>query len=225
MKATFFEELRFGRHLIAFAKDPSDLERIRKLGDIAGNLRDRRAAQAVVAFAMQDVGYRRMNQEGYEVPTPNLGLLAQLPTESFGYAYAKHFRDNELSVDFMNRSSIQDPATQFLSDRVHLTHDIVHVIAGYGTDKVGELAVQAFCLGQLPSGIHAAIIAAGLLNLLREDLALIPDAFDAMSESYERGKRAHFLLGVRWEDHWEEPLDSLRRRLDVSARHLREVAA
>lgn len=82
MKTTFVEELKFGRHLIAFAKNPGDLDRIRKLGNIAGNLRDQRAAHAVVEHAMKNAGYRRLYEGGYSPDPPDLKKLATLPQDT-----------------------------------------------------------------------------------------------------------------------------------------------
>lgn len=125
----------------------------------------------------------------------------------------------------MSRSKIKSPATQFLSDRVHFTHDIVHVLTGYGTDKCGELAVQAFCLGQMPSGIHLAIITAGLVNILREDLELIPEAFEAISHAYLRGQHTSFILGVPWEELWHRSLSGLQKNMKLSDTLFQQVAA
>ena len=36
----------------------------------------------------------------------------------------------------------------FVSHRLHETHDIIHVLTGFGTDLVGEMGLQAFALAQ-----------------------------------------------------------------------------
>ena len=38
---------------------------------------------------------------------------------------------------------------------------------------------------------------------------------DAFCEGYHNGRAAHFLLEVRWEQLWSEPLDSLRQRFGI----------
>jgi len=35
-------------------------------------------------------------------------------------------------------------------------------------------------------------------------------------DAYLRGKRAQFLLAIRWEDLWAEPLEPLRERLGIA---------
>ena len=41
---------------------------------------------------------------------------------------------------------------------------------------------------------------------------LLPFVMDTVAEGWMRGRRADMLIGIRWEDHWAEPLEELRVR-------------
>lgn len=215
MKTTLMEELQFARHLLAFAKRPDELDHLRKLGNVAANLRDNSAGVALLALAMEDHGFLSLYKQEYYAEAPDLDSLLELPPDSLGYAFATHIRENNLDVEFVGATRSKHPGTQFLAERVRRTHDIVHVLTGFGADKPSEMGVQAFCVAQLPSGIHAAIIAGGLLHALREDLSLIEPVFEAIERGLFLGKRSRFVLGVNWEERWAEPLDQVRAQMGI----------
>lgn len=103
-------------------------------------------------------------------------------------------------------------AIAYLAQRLRQSHDIWHVLTGYGVDVPGEAALQAFTYGQLKTPAPALTAFAGAVICLRRGFLR---ALPAMYRALRRGKRASFLLAVRWEDHWADSLASLRARLGI----------
>jgi ubiquinone biosynthesis protein COQ4 len=89
------------------------------------------------------------------------------------------------------------------------SHDLWHVVTGYGPDVGGEIALQAFTWGvtRMPSARMIAVL--GSLRHARHDIGIIRRAIAAA----RRGRRARFLPTVRWEDHFERPLSDVQREL------------
>jgi ubiquinone biosynthesis protein COQ4 len=143
----------------------------------------------------------------------DLDALARLPAGTLGHEYVKFLRANGLSPDiFHARHNLGHPEVTYLHKRARQTHDLWHVLGGFGADITGEVEVQAFTYAQI-GALGALLIVAG--GTLRAGLGA-PRLFARARAAYARGRAASFLLVVAWEDHWAEPLAALR------ARYLRE---
>jgi len=89
--------------------------------------------------------------------------LARLSGDSFGRAYLAYLDANGFAPDGLlevqHRVRRQwereagvpslDPARAWFRDRTILSHDLFHVLTGYGTDELGEATLLAFSLAQL----------------------------------------------------------------------------
>ena len=101
-----------------------------------------------------------------------------------------------------------DPLRRWLSDRLTVSHDLWHVLAGYDATPPGESALMGFSLPQrandraLPIFI-AMSVASGKLR-----------AAEAMA-AIRRGLRAVYLVAEPMEDLLPLPLDAVRARLRI----------
>jgi ubiquinone biosynthesis protein COQ4 len=101
-----------------------------------------------------------------------------------------------------------DPLRQWLSDRLTVSHDLWHVLAGYDATPPGESALMGFSLPQrandraLPIFITMSV-SSGKLR-----------ARDA-ARAIRRGLSASYLVEERFEDLLPHPLDAVRKRLGI----------
>lgn len=203
------------------ARDPQQTQYVFMMGraqdDIAegermrGRIRD--------PFAAEEL--ERMWRTQFATARYDVGALIQLPAETLGGAYARHMTANGLQPDYYAEVAPRH-RLQFLRLRIHKTHDIWHVLSGFGTDEFGEVGLQGFYFAQFTNG-QSAIIGAGaiLKSVLRGRFGDLERHVDAFCEGYCNGKRARSLLAVKWEDLWAEPVDSLRERFSISLPKLR----
>ena len=217
MSTTLVEELSLARHLLAFTLDPSRLDRLERLADVACNLEDPRPSREVVEHALRDAGYRDLAGRGYRPPLPDIDRLAALAPGTLGHAFAAHMRAARLQIGFYRPTRSVHPGVGYLAERQVRTHDIFHVLTGYDTTPHGELALQAFSIAQLPSPINVAILVAGLVHLLRKAPSTLGVAMDGIASAHSCGHSARFLLGLPWEEQWECGLDALRRDVRLPA--------
>ncbi len=94
------------------------------------------------------------------------------------------------------------------------THDIVHVLTGFGTDGPGELGLQAFNLAQNRSPLAAMLIFGGILKGLQDDEPLEP-LLTALARGFDLGLRAPCVIASKLEDGWELPLGEWQRQLGL----------
>ncbi len=100
--------------------------------------------------------------------------------------------------------------------RYAVTHDIFHLLLGFDTTWAGEIGVLAFAAAQGYSrSLRVGLFLARVLYPVfapRQFLTIRENA----RRGWARGKQAAFLLGVRFEERWETPLEALKRELRVA---------
>ncbi len=97
--------------------------------------------------------------------------------------------------------------------RIRDTHDIWHILTGYGRDALGELCLVAFSYAQTRSLGWAVIAVGGALRARREEGGKA--AVKAVREAYRRGQTARWLPGQDFEVLLQLPLDVARARLNL----------
>jgi ubiquinone biosynthesis protein Coq4 len=203
--------LRIARAVKSAARlmtNPSRLDQVFELADAA--VKPEFLAQVAEAVAKDSAGARALEER------PRLSVvlieLRKLPRGTLGREYAEHMIENGLDPASIPSLPAND---RFAYIRAHLyeTHDVWHVVTGFGTDVAGELGLQAFYLAQMPARLSVALVAGGLLNALFFHFDERDARMDAITRGWLLGKRAKPLFGVRWDELWSTPLDEVRKLL------------
>lgn len=143
---------------------------------------------------------------------------------SVGAAYRDFLDATGFSADGLVAVSMAEGAFQDISlehpyawmgRRERDIHDLWHVLTGYQADEhLGEACLTGFSYAQT-GGLGWAFIAFGAaLKSLR--ITGKTDFFKAVIEGYKRGKQAGWLHGEDYETLLAEPLDQVRRRLNIT---------
>jgi ubiquinone biosynthesis protein COQ4 len=91
------------------------------------------------------------------------------------------------------------------------SHDLWHIVTGYGRDLVGEAALLAFTYQQTRNRGIGFIVFVAYIKAGRA----CPEHRRLIRDGYLRSKRASWLPGADWESLLEEPLDVVRETLGV----------
>ncbi|MCJ8279175.1 MAG: Coq4 family protein [Rivularia sp. ALOHA_DT_140] len=171
------------------------------------------------AKVSEEVADKLQNVAGYH-PKIDLDKLIEYPEGSFGREYAEHMKTNNLQP--LNVSSeLEDIAQRnVFALRYVINHDIFHILLGFDTSYAGEIGVLAFAatqnyskslkIGFLFAKILYPIIAPGQIK------AIIAN----QKKGQELARNAKFLLGYRFEEHWDEPLNKIREDLGLPQIHI-----
>ena len=111
--------------------------------------------------------------------------------------------------------STENDEIAYLRKRARQTHDIHHVVLGFPAIDSGEMAISAFYLAQHNVPLSALLIGFGFLYAILQEPERIEELMNAIQLGWQIGKKTRKLLGVRWEDYWETPLDEVRQMLGV----------
>lgn len=182
----------------------------------SGNLGDFAILKADALGAKVDpmVESKLQSVIGYHPPI-DLHQLSHYPEGSFGRVYADHMRANQLAPFNISPELEEVAQRNVFALRYVVTHDMFHVLLGFDTSYAGEMGVLAFAAAQ---GYSKALkLSLGFARLLYPMLA--PQQLKAIFTNLHRGQalgqQAEFLLGYRFEDHWEEPINRVRAQLKL----------
>lgn len=195
-------------------RDPDDTKQFFRFMEALGS---RAPAGFTTRFALSRPGARLLAERPSILPLlRDRAMLATLPPNSLGRAYLAFMERDGLTADFLveasNVSSDGDALgddADYIGERLRDTHDLWHVVTGYGGDLLGEAAVLTFTFAQTTNlGIG---VVAGLAAVLADE----PDARRLLLDAFARGMRAAWLPGVEWESLLADDLAAVRLRLRV----------
>ncbi|MDX2097589.1 MAG: Coq4 family protein [Leptolyngbyaceae cyanobacterium bins.59] len=182
--------------------------------DIEEGLHYSPATRFAVNYVKRDPNVAPILQERYLAPAPNLEALLQCSPDSLGYQYATSLIQAGFDPNFYRPIAVKDDTT-YLFMRLRQTHDIWHVITGFGTDVVGELGLKAFEFMQTRRPVAIVLLAGGFLRLLIRCPQSLPELLRQISRGYELGMFAKPLLSQKWEEQWDKSLTQWRRELNI----------
>lgn len=148
--------------------------------------------------------------------------LDAFPAGSVGAAYRDFIRSENLSADGLaaeSRKGVAEGAVEarhpyaWFGRRMRDTHDIWHILTGYGRDALGEACLVAFSYQQT-KGLGWALIAFGALTRAKGRAGKPYRA--AIREGFRRGKACAWLPGEDYERLLAEPLEAARQRLGLA---------
>ncbi|MFM2080209.1 MAG: hypothetical protein RLZZ219_891 [Cyanobacteriota bacterium] len=146
---------------------------------------------------------------------PDIEALRRLPPDSLGRRYADLITQLGYDPEFF-RPRRTDSDARWLTQRIATTHDIHHVVAGFGTEPEGENGVLAITAAQI--GFPAYVLLTGAAGL--GSFRLQTDRFEAISRALTHGqaiaRQARCLALARWEEGWEKPVRVWREELQLS---------
>ncbi len=183
--------------------------------DIEDGLRHVKATELILDHVMKSKGVPEMIAERYLAPPPDIESLDKYPDGSLGKAYARHILDRGFDPDYFRKIEVKDDVDYVLL-RIRQTHDIWHVITGFGTDRIGELGLKGVELAQLRRPMAGVITTGGVLRYLFKDPDELGHVLWAIAHGYRLGCRAGPLLAQKWEEHWDRPLAQWRARLKIT---------
>jgi len=159
--------------------------------------------------------------------------LRRMPAGSLAHAYCDFMEREGLTARGLveefeafeqGREKFNDHVQWYMS-RMRDTHDLQHVLTGYGRDALGEQCVLAFSYSQQPSFGNLFIAYAGGVEIRRQVKSAAP-VLQAVREGQRLGRACPRLVELPVLELLPLPLDEVRRRLHISApRHYAQAHA
>ena len=175
------------------------------------------------AFIQSPAGQRLMANEPY-LPAilDDHATLEALPAGTVGRAYVDFMRREGLSAAGLVEESAKmrrgrpvfDDQLQWYANRLRDTHDLLHILTGYGRDALGEQCVLGFTYGQNRNWGNLFIAYGAGFELKRTVKAGAP-VFAAIREGQRHGHAAATIHEESVIALLAEPIADARRRLRI----------
>jgi ubiquinone biosynthesis protein Coq4 len=205
------QSLRMVAALGEFLQHPDSLESVFA---VSRSLQNSSLSAQMFRHLLADPAMAELVQSNWRPGPINLDALERLPAGSLGQIYASQLRSQGLSpetlIDPRPISSPQD----YVTHRLRETHDIVHVLTGFGIDEASELGLQAFNLAQNRSALAVMLIFGGMLKALQDDEPLEP-LLNALVRGFQMGLKAPCVIARKLEEGWDRPLADWQRELGL----------
>jgi ubiquinone biosynthesis protein COQ4 len=212
-----FKAIGHFRNLIADKEDTAEVFHI------AECLPSKRFNADARAFCASAQGQALMASEPF---LPDLlddhDMLLAMPEGSVAHAYVAFMRAEGLSAaglveeaerPFRDRPRYDDQF-RWYNDRLRDTHDLVHVLTGYGRDALGEQCALGFSSGQYAGLTDVFLSWAGAFELRRRVKIKAP-VLPAVAEARRNGKAAQHIYAQNVRALLAEPLEAARVRMRI----------
>lgn len=147
--------------------------------------------------------------------------LRRTPKGSLAHAYCDFMEAEGLSAaglvaeaERLGRPKYPD-LVQWFMERSRDTHDLFHVLTGYGRDALGEQCVLLFTHGQSPSQGHLLIGYAGAANIKRMVRGSAAPVMGAVRQAHRTGKGGPRLIAQPIRTLLAQPIDEVRDMLRI----------
>lgn len=98
------------------------------------------------------------------------------------------------------------------------THDIYHVVAGFDTDEIGEIGLQAFVIGQTPIPISVMIVSFGLVMISLYQPTNFKYLMSEISRGYRLGSQTSGkFIAQKWDQYWDVQISEIRASLGMNS--------
>jgi ubiquinone biosynthesis protein COQ4 len=210
----FGELLRAANNLKLLAAIGRSGGALNSVADLVDNMIDSPQMVDAVRRFREVPGGAEMLDQRYPPLQPDIDRLIQLPEGSLGRGYAELIRELNYDPEFFRPRPV-DTEAQWLTQRVATTHDIHHVVSGFGTSAAGESGVLAITAAQIGFPAYVLLTTASQLASFRFQIERFEGLSQAVAHGMAIGHQAQCLVAARWEEGWERPIGEWRQQLGI----------
>ncbi len=220
-KAPRIRPIKAARHMRKLLADKEDTEQVFHIMEC---LNGGSGLRKLKEFASTEKGAARMaNRRELPEILDDHDTLKKLPAGTVGRAYVDFMEREGLSAAGLVEESekwwgdnkpVEDDF-EYYSRRMRDTHDLLHVLTGYGRDQLGETSVLAFSHAHNGGFGNLFIAYIGARDLAK----IAPKSARVMDSVREARRNGRASLPLMEEDIVEllaEPLDEARRRMNIA---------
>ncbi len=207
------------RHFRELLKDKENTAEVFKIYEA---LPSKQFMPRVRALTLSEWGEELRTSEPFLPPLlDDHDSLRKLPVGSVAHAYCDFMEREGLSAAGLVEESQKsgrttyDDLIQWFGFRQRDTHDLMHVLTGYGRDALGEQCVLLFTHGQAPSQGHLLLGYAGALHIKRLQRSSSAPVLKAVRQAHATGKACPPIVGLSIRELLAKDLQAVREELNI----------
>jgi ubiquinone biosynthesis protein Coq4 len=176
------------------------------------------ARTAKIALAYP--GVREAAANGYPERF-TLEALAKAPKGSLGAEFHDLIVDNGFDLEVLDREALGlaelEPPLDYLNARILQCHDLWHILAGYRTTALHEIAISGFQAGQFGHHYSSMFLAMVLAKSAFGQPAGVGLMLDVILTGWTHGRQSPALLGLDWPAIWDRSVEDIRSDIGLLA--------
>jgi ubiquinone biosynthesis protein Coq4 len=150
----------------------------------------------------------------------DLDELARQPADSLGGDFHRLIVDNKFDLEVLDREAIGlarlPPTLRFLNTRILQMHDVWHLVGGFRTTVLHEVAISAFQLAQFGHGYSAMFLATVATTTSFGEAGGAPMLLQTMAEGWRHGRTSPNFMAIDWEREWQFSVADIRARHGIT---------
>ncbi len=175
--------------------------------------------QRLASMAVRYPGVANAGRSGIP-PRFSLEDLARCPGGSLGGRLHSLVIDDGFDLEVLDRDSLGltdlPPPLDYLNVRILQCHDVWHLVAGYETTGLHEVAISGFQMAQFGHHYSSMFLGVVLTKVAcTQPFEGMGFLLDTVLSAYRHGRETPPLLGVQWEAIWDQSIDEIRTLLGV----------
>lgn len=141
--------------------------------------------------------------------------LSRFETNSLGNALFQYYKEQNKSPAYYSNLPNDQPIN-IIRNYLARTHDIWHIITGFGDSSMEEYGLQAVYLGQEVSMTAFCIMCGGILECLKKgNPSLVKEYMEQITQGYQIGKDSETMLYVVWDDYFDKSIEHIRNEFNI----------
>ena len=174
---------------------------------------------AQVALSLEWPGVAAAAARGWPEPF-TLRALAAAPNGSLACDFHRLIVENGFDLEVLDRDALAlrdlPPPLDYLNARILQVHDLWHLVGGYRTTGLHEIAISAFQLAQFGHAYSGFVLAVTLASAA-PDPSRYAMLSGVIAAAWRHGRTSPPLLDVDWPAVWNLPVGEVRARLGLEA--------
>ena len=150
----------------------------------------------------------------------DIDALGRLPVGSLGNDLYRMLVDNNFDAEVLDREVIGlanlTPALRYVNTRILQMHDVWHLVAGYQTTSLHEIAISAFQLAQFGHNYSSMFLATVATMSCCKTPAGFGLLMQNITEAWRHGRATPALMSIHWESEWHETPEQIRARHGIT---------
>jgi ubiquinone biosynthesis protein Coq4 len=148
-------------------------------------------------------------------PRFSLEALAACPDGSLGGQLHSLVVDDGFDLEVLDRDALDladlPAPLDYLNVRILQCHDVWHLVAGYQTTGLHEVAISGFQMAQFGHQYSSMFLGMVLTKVaFSEPFEGMGFLLDTVLSAYTHGRQTPPLLGMDWEQIWDRPVAEIR---------------
>ncbi|MGD0143404.1 MAG: Coq4 family protein [Rhizomicrobium sp.] len=153
-------------------------------------------------------------------PRLDLDDLSRQPEGSLGRDFHRLIVDNKFDLEVLDRDVIGlshlPPMLRFFNTRILQMHDVWHLVGGFRTTALHEIAISAFQLAQFGHGYSAMLLAVIASSTVFGEPGAAAVLLQTVAEGWRHGRTSPNFMAIDWEREWQFSIADIRRRHGIA---------